>query len=224
MLKLHPKVLHVDNDQLAKNCGKVIGLIRFGGSLSSEEARRVDPIFTDKPSKTEYHWLNTGRIPLQKPFAYSANVRWTRVSDPDLRKVLAEELTKRGETQPKIPIPKPTKKMIWKCPFCAETRSKKSTMISHCTRSHPKEYIPGVTQFESSPAPSGYKYPCCSVQDDTALSICCDTCESWWHEICLQLTFHYTHHYLETLKTTSGTFTCPKCVEKSTGMRTWFWR
>jgi len=216
-----PNFSFPSTDVLAKDCGKMIGLIRFGGSLSSEDAKNVDSIFTDMPSKTKYHWFCNGRIPLPKSFDYSANVRWTRVSDTYARKILAKELKIRGETQPKIPIPKPTKKFLFSCPFCDQVRSKKVTILGHIQKCHPSNYYSGMP-IDSKPAPSGYKYPCCGVCDDDALSICCDTCESWWHEVCLQLTFHYSHDHLHDLKSTNDIFTCPECVRNKTLMQVWY--
>jgi len=203
------------NEFLSRNCGRMIGLLKFQ-NVTEAEACEVDPFFTNKPVKTTHHWKCVGRIKLEKSFPYTANVRWTRVGDIETRRLLAKVLKDRGLTQPSIPVPKPNKKYTFSCPVCGQTRKKKSTLRTHLRRDH------GVTEpldIQPDEKACQYVYPCCGVADGSKLSIGCDLCDSWWHEFCLQMEYCYSEKYLKELTSVdTSVFKCPHCVAKKTGM------
>jgi len=58
------------NQELRKQCGKILGVVRFGGVVPKDEAYEIDPNFTDKPEDCKYHILVNNAEPLMVPQAY----------------------------------------------------------------------------------------------------------------------------------------------------------
>jgi len=117
------------NDELQENCGNVIGLIRFKDCLNSTEAKKVDPVFTDRPKKAKFHWLVDKVIPLEQPIFHESNCRFPRVSDMIVRKQLTQLLHENEETQSHVPPPKPKDKVF--CEHCWKQYSKPKSLENH---------------------------------------------------------------------------------------------
>ena len=69
-------------------------------------AQKMDPVFTDTPTDSKFHWAVESVIRLDEPFEYKPNVSWTRIEENDIKIFLQEVLVRNGESQPYIPPPK----------------------------------------------------------------------------------------------------------------------
>jgi len=118
-----------ENDELKETCGKIIGLIRFKACINSQEAKTIDPIFTDRPKKTKFHWLVDEVIALEEPIFHESNCRFPRVSDINARKRLSALLKENGETQYHVPPPQAKDQVF--CEHCWKQFSKQKTLENH---------------------------------------------------------------------------------------------
>jgi len=118
-----------ENAKLQETCGKIIGLIRFKDCLNSKEAKKLDPLFTDRPKKSKFHWLVDKVISVEEPIFHESNCRFPRVSDINARKILTQLLHENDETQYHVPPPKPKDKVF--CEHCWKQYSKPKALENH---------------------------------------------------------------------------------------------
>jgi len=120
-----------ENEVLEQNCGKIIGLIRFKECLykNSEEALKIDPVFTNRPKKTNYHWVVDKILILETPIFHESNAQFPRVSDLNARKCLTKLLQDSNEKQHKVALPKSKDKVF--CEHCWKHFSKQKSLENH---------------------------------------------------------------------------------------------
>ena len=67
------------------------GLVKFL-LISKEEANKLDPVYTDMPVSTEFHWLVTARQRLKQPIPFKGGQRFKWIEETETLKILQDEV------------------------------------------------------------------------------------------------------------------------------------
>lgn len=89
------------NKDIVAHSKKLMCFAKFGASLSSLEAKRLDKVYTDYPKPTKAHWpvLDLVKVPIERRFEISGNTFPVPLSDDENKRVqslLKQLLAKRS--------------------------------------------------------------------------------------------------------------------------------
>lgn len=198
------------------NQKEILGLVRFSGSSRNQ----IRPI-RKNVEKENYVYHLAGVLPHSIKINLRDAALWSPLEDVLCRRKLTELLMKNFQLQTRVIIPEDKPPQVLLCKICDYRAVGRQAMQNHYQKLH-REIDTSRLILGQAEDTGLYKYPCCATKDDTHSSICCDSCNEWWHSICLQLTFRYSEDYIRKLTEDHGAkFTCPSCVFKKSCIRFW---